>query len=324
MEELAIAMMAVAFYIAWNIGSNDSANAMGTAVGAEILSFRQATLTIAIFAILGAYLKGYKVMKTVGEGIIPNGYLTIQMALIALLSAGVWVTFATIKGLPVSTTQSIVGGVVGVGLAIAAPIHWATFEKIVGAWVLSPILSGILGAFLYRFYSWIVSGIKSASKIEILYKLMAILGGSYMAFNFGTNEVANASGPLVGAGFLQPKIAGVYVAISLAIGSLTFSYMVMHTVGKKITALGPISAFAAQFGSAIAVSIANILGLPVSSSQSIVGGVIGVGLATGHGIDKKTIRDIVFGWVATPTIAIGISFVLFKVFEYAGMIGVPP
>ncbi|MBP1911412.1 inorganic phosphate transporter [Thermococcus stetteri] len=320
MDALAIAIVAVAFYIAWNIGSNDSANAMGTAVGAGILSFRQVTLTIAIFTLLGAYLKGYKVMKTVGKGIVPEGYLTMEMALIALLSAGVWVTIATIKGLPVSTTQAIVGGVIGVGLATSAPVNWWTLTKIAAAWVASPILSGILAIILYKFYSYVISKIKSVSTIEALYKALAILGGSYMAFNFGTNEVANASGPIVGAGFLPPKTAGVLVALSLAVGALTFSYAVMHTVGKKITALGPISAFAAQFGSAMAVSIANVFGLPVSSSQSIVGGVVGVGLLAGRGVDKRVIVDIVFGWVATPLTAIGISFVLLKLFALVGMV----
>ena len=320
MDGLAIAVIAVAFYIAWNIGSNDSANAMGTAVGSGILSFRQATLTIAIFVLLGAYLKGYKVMKTVGEGIVPQGYLTMEMALIALLSAGVWVTIATIKGLPVSTTQAIVGGVIGVGLASHAPVNWFTLAKIAGAWVISPVLSGILAMALYKFYSAVISRIKSVSTIETLYKALAILGGSYMAFNFGTNEVANASGPIVGAGFMEPKTAGILVALSLAVGSLTFSYAVMHTVGKKITSLGPVSAFAAQFGSAIAVSLANVLGLPVSSSQSIVGGVVGVGLLVGEGVDRKVVVDILFGWVATPLTAIGISFVLIKLFSLAGMV----
>ncbi|WP_297508420.1 inorganic phosphate transporter [Thermococcus sp.] len=320
MNGLAIAIIAVAFYIAWNIGSNDSANAMGTAVGSGILSFRQATLTIAIFVLLGAYLRGYKVMKTVGEGIVPHGYLTMEMALIALLSAGVWVTIATIKGLPVSTTQSIVGGVIGVGLATHAPVNWFTLLKIAAAWVISPVLSGILAMVLYKFYSLVISRIKTVSTIEALYKALAILGGSYMAFNFGTNEVANASGPIVGAGFLEPKTAGVLVALSLAVGSLTFSYAVMHTVGRKITALGPISAFSAQFGSAIAVSLANVFGLPVSSSQSIVGGVVGVGLLVGQGVDRRVVLDILFGWVATPLTAVGISYVLLKVFAFAGMI----
>ncbi|MDI3476149.1 MAG: inorganic phosphate transporter, PiT family [Thermococcaceae archaeon] len=320
MDGLVIAAVAVAFYIAWNIGSNDSANAMGTAVGAGILSFRQATLTIAIFVVIGAYLKGYKVMKTVGKGIVPEGYLTLEMAVIALLAAGVWVTIATVKGLSVSTTQAIVGGVVGVGLAVGAPVNWQTFGKIAAAWVLSPIIAGIFAVVLYRFYSWVISSLRSLSTIETLYKALAILGGSYMAFNFGTNEVANASGPLVGAGFMEPKVAGIFGAIALSMGALTFSYAVMYTVGKKITVLGPVSAFAAQFGSAIAVSIANFFGLPVSSSQSIVGGVVGVGLAAGESVEKSVIRDVVIGWVATPLTAIGIALVIFKLFSVAGLV----
>jgi len=320
MDGLAVAAIAVAFYIAWNIGSNDSANAMGTAVGAGVLSFRQATLTIAIFVVMGAYLEGYRVMKTVGEGIVPHGFLTMGMAVVALLSAGIWVTIATVKGLPVSTTQSIVGGVIGVGLASHVPVNWWTLGKIAAAWVISPVLSALLAMVLFKFYSWTISRIKGVSTIELLYKALAILGGSYMAFNFGTNEVANASGPLVGAGFVDPRIAGVSVALSLAVGSLTFSYAVMHTVGKKITSLGPVSAFAAQFGSAISVSLANFMGLPVSSSQSIVGGVIGVGLLAGRGVERSVIKDIVFGWVATPLTAMFIALGVFNIFSFFGMI----
>ncbi|MDK2783809.1 MAG: inorganic phosphate transporter, PiT family [Thermococcaceae archaeon] len=320
MDATIIAAVAIAFYIAWNIGANDSANAMGTAVGAGLLSFRQATLTIAIFVMLGAYLKGYKVMKTIGKGIIPPEYLTLNIAIIALLAAGIWVTIATIKGLPVSTTQAIVGGVVGVGIAIRAPINWGTLIKIAGAWVCSPILAALFALILFKFYGQVVNNIKSFGRIELLYKWLAVLGGSYMAFNFGVNEVANATGLLVGAGFFSPKAAGMFGAISLAIGSLTFSYAVMYTVGKKITSLGPLSAFSAQFGSAIAVSLANMFGLPVSSSQAIVGGVIGVGLATGRKVGKKVVGEIVFGWVATPTISIVLALGIFKLFQLSGLI----
>lgn len=315
-----LAAVAIGFYIAWNIGANDSANAMGTAIGAGLLSFRQATLTITIFVMLGAYLKGDKVMKTIGKGIVPPEYLSLELAIIALLAAGVWVTIATIKGLPVSTTQAIVGGVVGVGIAISAPIKWETLIKIGAAWIISPILAAIFGLILLKFYGKIVNRIKSLKRIEFLYKWLAVLGGSYMAFNFGANEVANATGPLVGAGFFNPKTAGMFGALSLALGALTFSYAVMYTVGRKITSLGPISAFSAQFSSAIAVSLANMFGLPVSSSQAIVGGVIGVGLASGRGIEKEVVREIAVGWVATPTTAIVISLAMFKIFQFVGLV----
>ncbi|AEH24355.1 inorganic phosphate transporter [Pyrococcus yayanosii] len=318
MDTALVAALAVGFYIAWNIGANDSANAMGTAVGAGILNFRQATLTIGIFVILGAYLRGYKVMKTVGEGIISS--MSMELAILILFSAGIWVTIATIKGLPVSTTQAIVGGVIGAGLATGATINWSVMEKVVGAWVLSPVIAGIFAALLYKFYSRIIASIKSLRRLELLYKWMAILGGSYMAFNFGANEVANATGPLVGADLLTPRWAGLFGAISLTLGSLTFSYAVMHTVGKKITSLGPVSAFSAQFSSAIAVSLANYFGLPVSSSQAIVGGVVGVGLAAGERVDKRIVADVLFGWVATPTTGMVIAFTLSKLFMAVGLL----
>ncbi|NJE25857.1 inorganic phosphate transporter [Thermococcus sp. MV5] len=320
MEAVILAAVAIGFYIAWNIGANDSANAMGTAIGAGLLSFRQATLTITIFVMLGAYLKGDKVMKTIGKGIVPPEYLSLELAIIALLAAGVWVTIATIKGLPVSTTQAIVGGVVGVGIAIGAPIKWKTLIKIGAAWIISPILAAIFGLILLKFYGKIVNRIKSLKRIEFLYKWLAVLGGSYMAFNFGANEVANATGPLVGAGFFDPKTAGMFGALSLALGALTFSYAVIYTVGRKITSLGPISAFSAQFSSAIAVSLANMFGLPVSSSQAIVGGVIGVGLASGRGIEKEVVMEIAVGWIATPTTAIVISLAMFKIFQFVGLV----
>ncbi|AFK22712.1 inorganic phosphate transporter [Pyrococcus sp. ST04] len=315
---IGIVLLAMTFYIAWNIGANDSANAMGTAVGSGVLSFRQATLTIAIFTLLGAYFQGYKVMKTVGEGIISN--LTPEMVLIIMLAAGTWVTIATIKGLPVSTTQSIIGSVVGVGLALNKPINWGVFEKVVSAWIISPLLAGLLGFLLYNLYSRIFRRIKSVRTIELLYKWMAIAGGSYMAFNFGANEVANAVGPLVGAGVMDPQKAGIFGAISLAIGSLTFSYAVMYTVGKKITALGPLTAFSAQFGSAISVSLANYLGFPVSSSQAIIGGIVGAGLAVGEKVKKKTIAEVVLGWIATPIIGIILAYIVAMLFFYVGML----
>ena len=320
METLILAAIAIGFYIAWNIGANDSANAMGTAVGAGLLSFRQAALTITIFVMLGAYLKGSKVMKTVGKGIVPPEYLSLELAIIALLAAGAWVTIATIKGLPVSTTQSIVGGVVGVGIATNAPINWETLVKIAGAWVFSPILAAFFALILFKFYGKLVNDIKSLGRIEFLYKWLAVLGGSYMAFNFGANEVANATGPLVGAGFFDPKTAGMFGAFSLALGAFTFSYAVIYTVGRKITSLGPISAFSAQFGSAIAVSLANIFGLPVSSSQAIVGGVIGVGIASGMKVEKGIIREIAIGWIATPTTALIIALGIFKLFQITGLL----
>ncbi|AEC52674.1 sodium-dependent phosphate transporter [Pyrococcus sp. NA2] len=316
--ELALVLIAIAFYISWNIGANGSGSAMGTAVGSEILSFRQAVFIMGIFAILGSCLGGGKVMETVGKKVIPT--MTPDMAVLIFLSAGVLVTIGTIKGLPTSVTQVLIGGMIGTGLALGVKINWSILTRIVLAWIMSPILSGIFAFLLYKFYSKVFRRIKGIRRLEILYKWMAISGGSYIAFNFGSNEVANAVAPLVGAGVLSSFHAGIFGALSLAIGSLTFSYPVMYTVGKKITALGPISAFSAQFGSAISVSLANYFGLPVSSSQAIVGGVMGAGLAAGEGFKTKTLKEIVISWAATPLGGAILGYSLGKLFLAFGLL----
>ncbi|CAB49994.1 inorganic phosphate transporter [Pyrococcus abyssi] len=316
---LTLALLSIVFYIAWNIGANGTANAMGVVVGSGILSFRQAVLTIAIFTILGAYLRGEKVMETVGRGIVP--VMTPEMVAIIFISAGIWVTIATLRGLPVSVTQTIIGNVVGVALALGLQVKWDVFGKIVLTWVISPILAGGIAFLLFIVYSRTFRRIKSLRKLEILYKWVAIMGSSYMAFNFGTNEVANTVGPLVGAGIMGPREAGIFGAIGVAIGTLTFSYAVMYTVGKKITALGPVSAFSAQFGSAISVSLANYFGIPVSSGQAIVGGVVGAGLAAGEEVRRDVISKVVLGWIVTPLTGIILSYGTTKLFLTVGMIG---
>ncbi|BAA30231.1 inorganic phosphate transporter [Pyrococcus horikoshii] len=316
--DISLVLLSIAFYIAWNIGANGSANAMGVVVGSGILSFRQAVLTIAVFTLLGAYLRGEKVMETVGRKVIYS--MTPEMAIVILLSAGLCATIATLRGLPISVTQTIVGGVVGVGLALGVSIQWKIFEKVIIAWILSPILSGIFAFMLYYFYYKAFKRIKSVKELEILYKGMAIAGGSYMAFNFGANEVANAVSPLIGAGILTYKGAGIFGALSLAIGSLTFSYPVMYTVGKKITALGPISAFSAQFGSAISVSLANYFGLPVSSGQAIIGGIIGASIAGGGKIKQEIIERIISGWILAPVIGITLSYAVAKLFVFFNLL----
>ncbi|MFA4639950.1 inorganic phosphate transporter [Pyrococcus kukulkanii] len=308
---LVISLLAVTFYLAWNIGANGSANVMGTSVGSGVLSFRQATLIVIIFTTLGAYLKGDKVMETVGRGIVQ---LTPEMALVVLLTAGLMMTLATIRGLPVSTAQAIVGSSIGVAIALGLTVNWANLLKIIIAWIASPILAGVFSFLLFRMYSRVFRRIKSIKRLEIVYKWVAITGGAYMAFNLGANEVANAVGPLLATDLFDPRIAGVFGALSLSLGTITFSYGVMNTVGKKIASLDPVTAFSAQFGSAISVSLANFFGLPVSSGQAIVGGIIGVSLGAGEKVRKGTVVDIAIGWILAPILGVAFAYALTLLF----------
>ncbi|WP_372915697.1 inorganic phosphate transporter [Pyrococcus kukulkanii] len=314
---LLVSLIAVTFYLAWNIGANGSANVMGTSVGSGVLSFRQATLVIIIFTTLGAYLRGDKVMETVRRGIVQ---LTPEIALIVLLTAGLIMTLATIRGLPVSTAQAVIGSSIGIAIPLGLSINWQTLLKVIVAWVASPILAGVFGFLLFKMYSRVFRRIKSIRKLEIVYKWVAITGGAYMAFNLGANEVANAVGPLLVVDLFNPRIAGVFGALSLSLGTITFSYGVMNTVGKKIASLDPVTAFSAQFGSAMSVSLANFFGLPVSSGQAIIGGIIGVSLSAKEKIKKDTAIDILIGWTLTPILGIVLAYALTLLFLHFKLI----
>jgi len=305
-----LVLVGVSFYLLWNIGANSSANALGAAVGSGILNFRQAVFITSLLSFLGAYLRGEAVMKTVGDKLVSG--LSTEALIIVLLSSGLVITLATVKGLPLPATQGIVGSLLGVGLAFGASIDWKTFYLIVLAWVASPFISMLFSIFLYRYYSIFVRRIKSIKRLEILYKWMAIVSGSYIAFTLGTNDIANAVAPLVGAETFTPQEASIFGALCLSLGAYTLSYPIMHIIGKKMVELDPLSAFSAQMGAAFSISIANYFGFPVSSGQAVVGGIVGISLSTGERIKKKTVQHIALGWVVAPLFSMSLSYVLVK------------
>lgn len=327
---LAVIIVIAAFYVGWNIGANDAANCIGTTVGAQILSYRRAALMMALFAILGGVLQGHRVMKTVGKGIViteqavyekyndkdapadlsryfPDGRLPDVGVLVALLSAGLFVTLATFTGTPVSTSQAIVGGVAGVGIGIVgldfSYLKLAVLGKIFGAWVISPLLTLILAFVLYQLLSLALRRAKAAIWSRLM-GYAVIASAAYVSFSLGANDVGNAIGPLLN----KFPDRGVYLAllggVAMAVGALTFGERVTRTVGKSITSLDYAGALAAQTSAAFGVHLFSMLGIPVSTSQAIVGGVLGVGLTKGlRVVSLRKIRTIFFGWLITPTMA---------------------
>lgn len=226
-----LVLVGVSFYLLWNIGANSSANALGAAVGSGILNFRQAVFITSLLSFLGAYLRGEAVMKTVGDKLVSG--LSTEALIIVLLSSGLVITLATVKGLPLPATQGIVGSLLGVGLAFGASIDWKTFYLIVLAWVASPFISMLFSIFLYRYYSIFVRRIKSIKRLEILYKWMAIVSGSYIAFTLGTNDIANAVAPLVGAETFTPQEASIFGALCLSLGLIPLAIQLCISSERK-------------------------------------------------------------------------------------------
>lgn len=380
-------------FMAWGVGANDVANAMGTSVGSGAISIRQAIIIAIVFEALGAMLAGGQVTDTIRSRIIDVHYfektpqLFVYGMLAALLSAGTWLLIASWRGWPVSTTHSIIGAVIGFGLiaSSAKSVHWAQCIDIALSWIVTPIIAGILAFLLFRsvqslvfeskkptrsakfylpayvFLSIIVlalvtlfSGLKHlgidiscwhAILISILISLIAAIIGRIllqrldnlhdiqklpnfnqlekvfgilmvftactMAFAHGSNDVANAVGPLAAIVTIAhhavlnshspiPLWVMSLGAFGIVLGLATYGYRVIATIGHEITQLTPSRGFAAQLATASTVLVASGIGLPISTTQTLVGAVLGVGIARGIGaINLKVVGSIFVSWVIT-------------------------
>ncbi|KXB05521.1 hypothetical protein AKJ50_00685 [candidate division MSBL1 archaeon SCGC-AAA382A13] len=327
-----IAALIAGFYVGWNIGSNDAANAMGVPVGGRIISYRRAVTIMILFVILGAVLEGWKVMETVGQGIVVSpevGNPLVEMpeiAVIALFSAGIWVSAATFLKLPVSTSQAIVGSIIGSGVLlsflnpVSAPstsVEFGVLSEIGLAWVLTPVAAAVFAYVIYHAVGPLLRRIGSVTTLNRILGILVISAGAFAAYSLGANNVGAATAlvsVVVESGsaeiFWTPKMIGLFGGIALSVGVVTYSRGVMKTIGSGITNLGPTTAFAAQFAAAITVWVFTQIGAPVSTSQAIVGGVAGVGLVKGTAtISKGRLGKIGLAWVLTPSVSAVLTFI---------------
>ncbi len=390
----------VGLYMAWNIGANDVANAMGTSVGTGAITLGQAVFIAAIFEFAGAFLVGSSVTNTIRKGILDAGpFLKEPETLVrgmfsALIGAAVWLHIATFLGLPVSTTHSIIGAIIGFGLVKGglSAIKFGVLGGVVASWFISPFIGGLIAFAMFSYIRrrilasedvkrsilantpYIVGLVVFLLTLSIIYKglknlkidlgvwsalgtalLAAILIGSicgyivrkhvigdlrgvesaervfrwlqvitaaYVAFAHGANDVANAIGPLavVVAG-IKGAVISLKVPVPLwllflggggiALGVATYGWKVIATIGERITHMTPSSGFSAVFGAATAVLVFSKLGMPISTTHTLVGSVVGVGLARGmSALNLRMVWTILQSWVATIPIAAGITILV--------------
>jgi PiT family inorganic phosphate transporter len=311
MLEIALAVLA-GLYMGWNIGANNAANAVGTSIGSGLLSYKRAILIMAVFVLLGAATQGHAVMKTIGRGIIPAGQLPMEAIVIALFCAGLFVTIATYLRIPVSTSQATIGSIAGIGIAVGASINWSVIGKIVFTWVILPVIIAFLAFAICHLLAVMIRGVHDLNMRTRIFTILILATSSYMAFSLGANNAGNAFGLLTNAGFSTTILAFIG-GLALASGALTYGRGVIQTIGKSITPLDPLGASSAQLATAIGVHVLSILGMPISTSQAIVGGVVGVGFVKGiRAISKRKIAHIVVGWVATPTVGGILAFLIYN------------
>ena len=384
------------FFMAFGIGANDVANAMGTSVGSKAITFKQAILIAAVFEFLGAYLAGGEVTSTIRKGIVdPDLYVGKESIFIigmlsALCAAGTWLLIASTKGWPVSTTHSIVGSIVGfviISMGFEA-VSWNKVGTIAASWVVSPAISGTMAFLLflsakkfildrrdpsqaavslipiYSFFVAVIIGLVTARKglkhvglpltdnevllvtvsfgiivavisaillnlnkekireygVESAFAVLMIVTASAMAFAHGSNDVANAIGPMsaiisvasegaIGAKSAVSPWVLLIGGVGIVFGLAMLGGRVIKTVGSKITHLTPSLGFSAEMAAASTVVAATYLGFPISTTHTLIGGVIGVGLANSvKEIDWRSVINIFMSWLIT--IPVGAIFTI--------------
>ena len=386
--------------MAWGIGANDVGKAMGTWVGSGAITLSTAILIACIFEFSGAFLAGGEVTSTVRKGILDpllfqdNPDLFVFGMISALLAAGTWLVVATYFGWPVSTTHTIVGGIVGfgiLGLSFSA-IDWDTMSDIALSWLLSPLISGTISFFIYLsidklilrnnnpiqmaqrygpiylfFVAFIVSmvtftkGLKHIglgldytdsiiysfifglfitflgfvflsrlrnSSIDQIFGILMVFTACVMAFAHGSNDTANAVGPVAAVfstvmneGVSTEAAVSVWLllggGIGIVLGLAMWGYRVIQTIGKEITKLTPTSGFAAELAAATTVVIASGNAMPISTTHTLVGAVFGVGLAMSiTDLDFKVVGTLVASWLTTVPAGAILSMIFLTLFRY--------
>lgn len=403
---LVIIAAVVGLFMAWGIGANDVANAMGTSVGSKALTIKQAIIIAMVFEFAGAYLAGGEVTSTIRKGIIDASFFVDSPELLvfgmisALFAAATWLLIASALGWPVSTTHSIVGAIVGfaaMGVSVDA-VTWSKVGGIVGSWVITPLISGVIAFLifnsaqklifdtekplqqakrwvpLYMFLAGFVLALVTIKKglkhldlhigntegyiyaivtailvafigkvfitrikfdesaalkthyanVEKVFAILMIVTACAMAFAHGSNDVANAIGPLAAVvsivdngGQIAAKSAIAWWILPLGgfgivAGLAIFGHKVIATIGTGITHLTPSRGFAAELAAACTVVISSGAGLPISTTQTLVGAVLGVGMARGiAAINLGVVRNIVVSWVITLPVGAGLSIMFF-------------
>ncbi len=322
-------------FMGWSLGANDSAHVFGTAVGTRMIRFRTAALICGLFVILGAVFSGAGAAYTLGELGSVNA---IAGSFMVALAAAITVFWMTKWGLPVSTSQAIVGAIIGWNLFSGSETDYNSFTKIVSIWIMCPLLAALLAIILYLIMRSTLKRLKiHLLRLDVYTRVGLILVGAFCAYSLGANNIANVMGVFVPVApfndfelFGVIKFSGIQQlfflgGIAVAVGAYTYSRKVMETVGGSLLKLSPETALVVVLAEALVLFLFSSEGLesflihhglpsiplvPVSSSQAVVGAIIGIGIIKGvKGIKYSVMGEIVAGWIATPIVAALFSFI---------------
>lgn len=299
-------------FLGWGLGANDSANIFGTAVYTKVVKYSTAVIITAIFVILGAVMDGDNGIRHIGEYAYEGGIITSKSAFLVMLAAALTVTAMTVLKLPVSTSQAVIGAIIGGGV-LSGQANFGATLKFFGAWFLTPIGGLVIAWIIYSLLQKTIQKRLTEFRFyEAFVKVGYLIAGAFGAYSLGANNVANVTGIFTGQlNVLSVKQAVLIGGISIAIGVITYSKPVMSTVGERLVPMTSIAGFIVVISASITVYIYARIGIPVSTSQAVIGAIVGIGLNAGvDTINFRMLRNVLLGWFATPTMAGVISMLL--------------
>jgi inorganic phosphate transporter, PiT family len=315
-------------FLGWSLGANDASHVFGSAVGSRMVSFRKAAIIASVFVILGAVFQGNGAAHTLGK---LGGVNALGGSFTLALSAAITIYVMTKFSLPVSSTQAIVGAIIGWNLFTGNHTDGTVLSKILVAWITGPILGAIFAVLLYILIKWIKKVTNMhLIRFESYIRTGLIIVGAFASYSLGANNIANVMGVFAPAFNLQDLNLGIFTlssnqqlfllgSLAIAVGILTYSRKVMETVGSNIVELTAEAALVVVLAESLVLFIFSSSGLssffvklglppiplaPVSSSQVVVGCVIGIGLYKGsRNINFKVLGEIALGWLTTPVMS---------------------
>jgi sulfate permease len=316
---LTIVAIIIACFFAMNIGASGTAAAMGPAYGSgAIAKKRNAMILVGGFAFLGA-LAGGEVVRTIGSGIIPASIVDVEIVIIILAAACLSLFIANLLGIPLSTSEVVVGAIVGAGIAYQS-LYFDKLIIIVSFWVIVPIVAFLLAfvfGHLVRKLERKYPNLTGKGKWKKPLVILLIISGSMEAYAAGMNNVANAVGPLVGAGLLDITPAILMGGFFVAIGALALGGRVLETNGKRITKLSLLQGSTVSLTGGSLVITASIFGLPVPLTQVTTSAIIGIGTVNG-GLrlwQKSILKQILKVWIVSPLFSLVLSYGLILFFK---------
>ncbi|WP_336885156.1 inorganic phosphate transporter [Caldalkalibacillus salinus] len=310
----------IALLFALNIGASGAAATMGPAYGGgAVRSRRFALCLVAVMAFGGAMLGSDKVIQTIGENILPSHILTVEVVLIILISSCLTLFMANILGIPLSTSEVTVGALVGVGIAFQSLFIEHTLF-IVLFWFAIPLTALMIAFVLGKGLSWIDKRWPHLEAKNGKWRrpliILLLLTGCIEAFAAGMNNVANAIGPIIGAGLVSEENGTWLGALFMALGAVLLGGKVLETNGKKITSLTLLQGSAVSGTGGILVLLASLFGIPVPLTQVTTSAIVGIGMAdTGMQVwHKQIVQRIIKVWIASPIISLVVAYSLVRVF----------